>query len=147
MRVSAADGREWDVRRHVRWPEWRSLWDSDDRWWDGIQVLDVPSDDVGGVIAGIVAAIVLGILVTVLIIVLAPLIVFVFEAILVVIAAIALGRPWLVVASTLGPPAEERHWLVKGPFASRRAVREVADELRRGVIAEPETFEQEPLRH
>ncbi len=147
MHVSAPDGREWDVRRHVRWPEWRSRWGSDDRWWDGIQVLDVPSDDAGGIIAGIVAAIVVGILVTVVIILLAPLIVFVVEAILVVIAAFVLGRPWLVVASTAGPPPEDQHWLVKGPLASRRAVREVADELRRGVIAEPETFEQEPLRY
>jgi hypothetical protein len=147
MRVRAPDGREWEVRRHLRWPEWRSLWDSDGRWWDGIQVLDAPSDDVGGIVAGIVAAIVVGILVTVVIIVLAPLIVFAFEAVIVVIAAIVLGRPWLVVASTAGPPPEEQRWLVKGPFASRRAVREVVDELRRGVLAEPRTFEEEPLRY
>jgi len=64
----------------------------------------------------------------------------------VVIAAIMLGRPWLVIASTSGPPAEARRWLVRGPRASRRAVREVADELRRGVVAEPETFEPEHVR-
>ena len=120
--------------------------DSDENWWDAVTFVDVPSDG-GGFVAGLVVTIVVAILVTVVILLLAPLIVFFFEAILVVLAAMAFGRPWLLVASTAGPPAEERRWLVRGPLASRRAVREVADELRRGVIAEPETFEQEPLRY
>ena len=146
MNVRAADGREWQVRRCLRWPRWRRLTDSNDNWWDALTFVDVPSD-AGGFVAGLVITIIAAVLVTVLILLLAPIVVFVFEAILVVIAAIALGRPWLVVASTAGPPAEERRWLVRGPLASRRAVREVADELRRGVIAEPETFEREPLRN
>src|SRR3954468_19464426 len=109
MQVTAPDGREWDVIRRVRWPRWRHFFDSDDNWWDAVTLIDVPADG-GGFVAGLVFSIIAGLLLTALIILLAPLIVFVFEAIVVLIAAIVLGRPWLVVASTAGPPAEDRQW-------------------------------------
>ena len=41
-------------------------------------------------------------------------------------------------AEALVAPYELREWRIRGPFRSRAAVREVADELRRGVHAEPE---------
>jgi len=95
----------------------------------------------GDVVASLVIAVVLAVLVTALIVLFLPLILFAFEALAVVVAAVAFRRPWLVVASTSDPPPQERRWLVRGFLGSRRAVKEVAGELRRGVPAEPETFE------
>ena len=94
-------------------------------------------DDAAGLLVTLVAVVVIAILVGLLVLLFLPLVVFVVEAVLVLVAAVLLGRPWLVVASTLGPPAEERRWRVRGVLASRRAVREVADELRAGVEAAP----------
>jgi 4-hydroxybenzoate polyprenyltransferase len=104
--------------------------------------MDVPSG-IGDALATLVIGIVLAVVLAALIVVFLPLVVFIFEALAVVVAAIALRRPWLVVASTLGPPPEERRWLVRGFLASRRAIREVASELRQGLPAEPRAFEQD----
>jgi hypothetical protein len=132
--VTAPDGRAWTVRRRLRWPRWRrpGLRDVD---WVAVPVLD--GDDLAGVLVGLGVLLLVGVLFAVVILVFLPLVVFLAEAVAVLVAATVLGRRWFVVASTLGPPAEERRWQVRGFLASRRAVREVADELRSGVEAAP----------
>jgi hypothetical protein len=140
MKVQAPDGRVWRVRRTIRWPRWRDFGDPTG-WMDGANALDFVSGP-GDLIASLAIAVFLAVVVAALIVLFLPLIVFVFEALAVVAAAIAFRRPWLVVASTSDSPSEERRWLVRGFLGSRGAVREVADELRRGVPAEPEAFEQ-----
>ena len=132
--VRAPDGRVWTVRRRIRWPRWRGRDLEGGAWPDGA-FLD--GDDAAGLLVAVVAVVVIGIVFALVVLLFLPLVVFVVEAVLVLVAAVLLGRPWLVVASTLGPPAEERTWRVRGVLASRRAVREVADELRAGVEAAP----------
>ena len=123
----------WVVSRRIRWPHWRGGSRSALDW------LEVPFVDVGdGILGGIVLGIALAILVAVVIVLVLPAILLVVEALIVAVGSLALRRAWSVEARTLGPPSEERIWRVRGPFASRAAVREVADELRRGVHAEPE---------
>lgn len=138
MEVTAPDGRIWDVHREIRWPRWRRF----DVPFDPIDGIGMLTDCGGGVL-GLIAAILLGILVAallaLLIVFFLPLVLFAVEAVIIIAAAVALGRPWYVVAATDGPPPETRRWLVRGLRGSRRAVREVADELRRGVVAAPET--------
>ena len=87
---------------------------------------------------GLLLAIVIAIAVAFSIVILLPAILLVVETLFVVLASVAFGRAWRVRAQTLGPPPEIREWRVRGLFRSRAAVREVADELRRGVHAEPE---------
>jgi hypothetical protein len=141
MKVQAADGRAWEVRRSIRWPRRRDFGDLP-AWTDWVSSMDVPSG-IGDALATLVIGIVLVVVVAALIVFFLPLIVFIVEALAVVVAAIALGRPWLVIASTLGPPPEERRWLVRGFLASRRAIKEVASELRQGLPAEPQAFERD----
>lgn len=133
----------WNVGRRVRWPRWRRLPKGrGGDFFDPLNVIDVPASTdnlIGAIIVLAVVVVVLGLLIFLFL----PLVLFVLEAAAVVVAAVALGRPWLVVASTGGPPAEERRWLVRGFRGSRAAVREVADELGYGVPAQPEDFEQE----
>jgi hypothetical protein len=132
VKLTAPDGREWVVSRSVEWPRWRRLGDGD--------LLDVPYLDLGpgdDFLSGLLAAIALVLLVAVLIVIFLPLILFVLEALFVAAGAVFAFRPWLVKA--VCPLAHiDRRWLVRGPLRARRAVREVADELRRGVPAEPE---------
>jgi hypothetical protein len=133
--VTAPDGRHWNVSRHIRWPRMRKIGDFDLP--DAFVWLD------GGdtVIGGIVITIAVAVLVAFLIVLLLPVVILVVEAIFVVVATIALRRTWVVSARTAGPPPEVRSWRVRGPLRSWRAVREVADELRRGVTAEPSIAE------
>jgi hypothetical protein len=86
--------------------------------------------------AGLVALFV-GVVVTILIAIFLPLLVFAFEAAFVVVGLVLLQRPWLVVATTPGPPEETQRWLVRGLLRSRAAVREVSRELESGVEAAP----------
>jgi hypothetical protein len=130
VKVTAPDGREWIVSRSPRWPRYR----------DEIDFLDLPFIDVGPAddfFGGIVVGIVIVVLIAVLILAFLPLILFVLEALFVVAGAMLAFRPWLVRARAPGANLERR-WLVRGPLRARRAVREVADELERGVRAEPE---------
>jgi hypothetical protein len=140
VKVAAADGRVWNVRRRIRWPRLRRFGEGLNL--DSLTWIDVPTG-VSDTVATLVIGLVFAVVVAVLIVVFLPIVVFVFEALIIVVAAVALRRPWLVIASTAGPPAEERRWLVRGLFESRRAAREVADELRRGVHAEPQVFERD----
>ena len=132
VRLTAPDGREWVVSRSVRWPRYRRLGDGD--------LLDIPYFDFGpgdDLLGGLLAAIALVVIVAVLIVVFLPLLLFVLEALFVAAGAMIAFRPWLVRAVCPGSQIDRR-WLVRGPLCARRAVREVADELARGVRAEPE---------
>jgi hypothetical protein len=130
--IDAADGRRWKVRRRVAWPRRRRLFD----WFDAIGI-DVPDFSLVGVIVCLVLTTVFALFIVVLL----PLIFFVVEA-LFVFGLIALSRGvWVVEASTPGPPPETKAWKVKGWTRSRRAVDEVASELRAGVQAAPEEGE------
>lgn len=83
--------------------------------------------------AGVVAFILLVLVIGVLALVVLPAIVFLVDAALIVFGLVLLGRAWIVEAATAGPPAETKTWRVRGIFASRRAVFEVANELERGL--------------
>jgi hypothetical protein len=134
--IDAPDGRTWHVTRHLRWPRWRG-WDDDP--WADLPVIDLGGDD--SLIGGVLLTIAVIVLVGVLIVVLLPVILLFFEVVFAVVATIAALRPWLVRATTVGPPADEQSWCVRGFLRSRRAMAEVADELRRGVHAEPAEWE------
>jgi hypothetical protein len=129
VKVTAPDGREWSVSRSIRWPRYRKTIDAD---W-----LDAPLVNSAGDLPGIVGVIVVGVLAAILIVALLPVLALVLEALLVVVATLFLRRAWVVTARSTNPP-EERAWRVRGLFRSRSAVREVADELQRGVRAAPE---------
>jgi len=137
--VDAADGRSWIVRRRIVWPRWREV----DVGVSPLDVLDVAGfgDSPAAFIVGAVVVVVVALVIVLLL----PLILFVVEALL-VLAAIALLRgTWLVEASTSGPPAELKAWKIKGWSRSRRAVDEVASELRAGVEAAPTEGEAHPV--
>jgi hypothetical protein len=135
--VDAPDGRTWHVTRQLSWPHWRG-WGDDSPW------VDVPLSDFGAddsVLGGILLAVTVVLLVGVVIVVLLPVILLLGEVILAVVATTVALRPWVVRATTVGPPVDERSWGVRGFLRSRRAMAEVADELRRGVTAEPTEWE------
>jgi hypothetical protein len=138
--VEAPDGRTWHVTRQMRWPHWRG-WGDDAPWVD-LPIVDFGGDD--SIIGGVLLTIAVIAIVGALIVVLLPVILLFFELVFAVLATIAALRPWLIRAATVGPPAAEQSWCVRGFLRSRRAVAEVADELRRGVHAEP--AEWEPVR-
>ena len=73
-----------------------------------------------------------------------PIFVFIIEAILVLAAVALLRETWIVEATTTGPPPERKAWKVRGPLSSKRAVEQVASELRAGTPAEPERGEVLP---
>jgi hypothetical protein len=139
VRAGAPDGRVWHVCSRIAWPRWRGTSDGlDSLDWLNFSPLDLDGDDplgfFGALFVGLLVAVLLGLFIVFFL----PLILFVVEALVVIFAAVLLGRRWVVVASTDGPPQEIRRWHVRGWRASRRGVREVADELQRGVRAEPE---------
>src|SRR6476620_8802702 len=129
--VEAPDGRTWHVTRQLHWPHWRG-WGDDSPWVD-LPVLEFGGDDslIGGILLGVVVVLVVGAVIVVLL----PVILLLVEVILAVVATTVALRPWVVRATTVGPPADERTWGVRGFLRSRRALAEVADELRRGVVA------------
>jgi hypothetical protein len=133
VKVTARDGREWEVSRGIRWPRLRERGSLD---W-----LDFPTTFDTGDLGGVLAVIAIVLLLTVLVVVLLPFLVFLLELVVVVVASLILRRAWVVTARSLGPSPEVREWRVRGFLRSRAAVREVADELRRGVTAEPEHAE------
>jgi len=63
-----------------------------------------------------------------------PAIFFLLDALLILGALLLLGGAWIVEAATPGPPPELKSWRVRGIFASRSAVAEVARELERGDV-------------
>jgi hypothetical protein len=110
---------------------------------DGWDFMPIDMGSVGDGIGGIIATIVIVLVVTGLILLLLPLLLFVIEVPIAIAASIFFTRSWVVTAETVGAGDEPlyREWRVRGPLRSRAAVREVADELRRGVRAEPEYAE------
>jgi hypothetical protein len=74
-----------------------------------------------------------------LVLLIIPLLIFVLDALLIAVITTlllairsAFRRPWLIVAETSGPPAEERKWGLVGWRASSRAVDEIADSIEAG---------------
>lgn len=121
------------VRRRLAWPRRREIG------WDDVMWIDMSDFSLVGLVIGLV----ISLLVALVIVLLLPLVLFLVEA-LIVLAGVALLRgTWFIEASTAGIPPERKTWKVKGWVRSRRAVREVASELRAGVDAAP--AEGEPL--
>jgi Flp pilus assembly protein TadB len=98
MKVRAADGRVWTVRRSIRWPRRRDFGDTPNLT-DVALLPDVPSG-IGDAVATLLIGLIFALVVATVIVVFLPLVIFVFEAVAVVVAAVALRRPWLVAAST-----------------------------------------------
>jgi Flp pilus assembly protein TadB len=122
MRVTAPDGDAWDVHRRFRWPRFRTVDDDFDAtslfWGFG-------ADD----LAGLIFSIVVGLVLAVLIFILLPPLIFLVELVVVGFAIATTLRPWLVVAESRSRTVE---WKVKGWRRSRRAIREIARQLRAG---------------
>lgn len=123
----ATDGRVWEVRRRgVQWrgPKPEVL----DEWLE--EEVGDPNKESVDTIVGWFLFLLLFVIVGVMIFVFLPLIAFLAEAAALLFGAYVLRRPWVVEASTVGPPAETRVWKVRGRHASKRAVREIARQLR-----------------
>jgi hypothetical protein len=135
--VDAPDGRAWHVSRHLHWPQWHG-WGDDGPWAD-LPLFDFGGDDslIGGILLAVAVAVAIGVVIVVLL----PVFLLIVEVVFAVVATTIALRPWIVRATTVGPPADERTWGVRGFLRSRRAVAEVADELRRGAVAEPAEWE------
>ena len=93
-----------------------------------------PGGDVGGFVASIVAFILFVIVLAVFVFFVLPAIFFLLDALLIAGGLLLLGGAWIIEASTPGPPPDKRSWRVRGVFASRSAVAEVARELERGDV-------------
>jgi hypothetical protein len=136
--VTAPDGRSWHVSRAIRWPRFRRM----DGLGDGLNLADgFMWLDGDSIIGGILLAVAVAVLVAILIVVLLPVLLLIVEVVFVLVATFMFRRTWIVTARTLGPPPEVRTWHVRGPIRSRQAVREVGDELSRGVPAAPADWE------
>jgi hypothetical protein len=138
MKVSAPDGRDWDVSRRwigrkvaVRWVRVGGLEDA-------LNPGAVIDTSVGGVLIGIAVLVVAA---AVILFVL-PLLILLVQ-ILVILLLIAAGiaarvlfrRPWEVDAVTPGPPPETHVWRIVGWRNSSEAIREAAQALRQGMVA------------
>ena len=84
--------------------------------------------------ATIVAFVLFVIVLAVFVFLVLPAIFFLLDALLIAGGLLLLGGAWIIEASTPGPPAETKSWRVRGIFASRGAVAEVARELERGDV-------------
>jgi hypothetical protein len=135
VNVQTPDGRTWKVRR--RWFPRRprlgraELADSTPEW------LDVGG--LGDDLTGIVLAIVIGVVGFLLVLVLFNVVAIAIELILLVLvlfggmfARVVLRRPWVVQASTDGPPADRRAWKVVGWRRGNRVIADVASQLAAG---------------
>jgi hypothetical protein len=124
--------RRW-TRRRVRWRRWkRKERRLDSRWWDVIELpFDLGEVPIALAVVGVVLAVIAIVLLATFFVVpllLALVDVLVIAAVLLVGAGARtlLGRPWEIEARTVGTPAEERTWRVRGWRASARAVDQVA---------------------
>jgi hypothetical protein len=136
VEVAAADGRRWTVERHFRWPKWRHIGRNLDE--DAFLEFGVLGDLTPlGFIAGLLLAIVIGLVIVFVL----PLLLLVAEIALALAAVLLFRGTWIVDATTVGPPAERKAWKVCGPRRSKRAVEEVASELRAGLEAAPTSGE------
>jgi hypothetical protein len=136
VEVVAADGRRWTVERHFRWPKWRQIGRNLDE--DAFLEFGFLGDLTPlGFIAGLLLAIVIGLVIVFVL----PLLLLVAEIALALAAVLLFRGTWIVDATTVGPPAERKAWKVRGPRRSKRAVEEVASELRAGLEAAPTSGE------
>jgi hypothetical protein len=136
MKVIGPDGSQWEVRR--RWqkqPKWRGGSDIPDL--DVLDIASIADFDVGGVVLVILAVLVFTVVGAAVIIFLLPALFFVVEFLILAAAAFLIYRRWVVEAHC---PATgiRQEWTVRGWRRARRAQREVADELRQGLAAEPD---------
>jgi hypothetical protein len=136
VEVVAADGRRWTVERHFRWPTWRHIGRNldDDAFLEFGFLGDLTPL---GFIAGFLLAIVIGLVIVFVL----PLLLLVAEIALALAAVLLFRGTWIVEATTAGSPAERKAWKVRGPRRSKRAVEEVASELRAGLEAAPTSGE------
>jgi hypothetical protein len=137
LRVRAADGYEWTIRRRLRIvpPRWRgfgNLPDPDTAW--------LP--DLGGSsgLSDVLFGIALLVFLAVLIVFLLPLFAFVGEAVLLGLAAAAIGGTWTVEARSDGPPARTGRWQARGWRASRRLMADVRERLETSGLPPTETL-------
>ena len=138
-RVTGSDGRQWLVRR--RWLPWEPQWrggidfnvDGASGGWEFFgEAVQGPISFVLAVLAAIVAGILIA-LVTPLVFLAAELLLLVVLLPLFVVMRFFLGQPWVLVATTKGPPRERIFRSVQGWRASERALLELRQELRLGV--------------
>jgi hypothetical protein len=129
--VRGADGRIWTVRRTIGWGRWQ-------------QTHPEPTDyEATGTfraetrVAARAESFQFG---SVLVQLVKP-VVYLAELLVKLLPTLLRLRAWRIVASTGGPPAEERVSRVRGWAASKRAVDEAARELDRSVLAAPEAAE------
>jgi hypothetical protein len=136
VEVVAADGRRWTVERHFRWPKWRHIGRKLDE--DAFLEFGFLGDLTPlGFVAGLLLAIVIGLVIVFVL----PLLLLVAEIALALAAVLLFRGTWIVDATTVGPPGERKAWKVRGPRRSKRAVEEVASELRAGIEAAPTSGE------
>ncbi|HEX9351132.1 MAG TPA: hypothetical protein VF877_07665 [Gaiellaceae bacterium] len=67
--------------------------------------------------------------VTVVVFFVLPVLVFVIELVAAFAAVLFLRRPWIIEATTDGPPPETKTWKVRGPLRRQRALQRIASEL------------------
>jgi hypothetical protein len=138
MRVSAPDGREWDVSRRwigrkvaMRWVRVGGLEEA-------LNPGAVMDTSVGGVLIGI-AVIVVAAAVVLFVLPLLILLVQILVILLLVAAGVAsrvlFRRPWEVDAVTPGPPPETHVWRIVGWRNSNEAIRDAGEALRQGMVA------------
>jgi len=137
VEVTAPDGRVWRVRR--RWFR-RSR---EPAGADEAAAGSVLGDLTFGVFGEIFAVFAVALIFVGVILIFLSLVFLVLEAIVLALAALALGRPWTIEAVTDGPPPERMAWKVRGWRASRRAIEDVAAQLRGGLGAEPRAADPE----
>jgi hypothetical protein len=134
--IRAPDGTTWRVaNRWYRRPRYRKLGVLDGLG-DGLTYIDVPADDIAGILAAIVIGVVLTLVLSVLVAVLLPVVLFLLEVPIVLALVFVVRRLWIVEAISEG--GRRNAWRVRGWLRARRAVAEVADELERGLHAEPD---------
>jgi hypothetical protein len=128
LRVRAADGHEWTIRRRLRLapPRWRRFRPevdaSDPSWW--------PDSSVSS-LSDLVVWLLLVVFLALAIVFLLPLVAFAAEAALLGLAAAVVGGTWTIEARRDDPDAEALRWNVRGWRGSRRLMRELAGRLAR----------------
>jgi hypothetical protein len=138
MRVSAPDGRDWNVSRRWIGRKVAVRWVRVDGLEDALNPAAVIDTSVGGVLIGI-ALLVVAAAVILFVLPLLILLVQILVILLLVAAGIAarvlFRRPWEVDAVTPGPPPETHVWRIVGWRNSNEAIREAAEALRQGMVA------------
>jgi hypothetical protein len=141
MRITAADGTTWVVRRRPgRAPRWVQFGRRPASPVPGVE-MPVRYDGVSEAQAGagyqlvlLIGKIVFGVLV--------PAMLYLADAVLLAVTLLLFAGPWRVEAFATETPRDRLRWRIRGLRKSRRAVRDVAGQLRVGLKPDPEG--QEP---